>query len=107
MAIVHATDATFAAEVKQHNGPVIVDFWAPWCGPCKMLAPVLDELSVEAGGSLKVVKVNVDDNEQTPASFSVMGIPTMILFKDGEAVDQMTGYRSKDQLNAWLESKLN
>jgi thioredoxin 1 len=104
MSIVHATDASFAAEVEQQKGTVLVDFWAPWCGPCKMLSPVLDEIANEEAGNLKVVKVNVDENQQTPGNFSVLGIPALILFKDGAVVKQVTGYRSKEQLKAWINS---
>jgi thioredoxin 1 len=105
MAIVHVTDQTFSAEVEKQNGTVVVDFWAPWCGPCKMLAPVLDEFESEAGDKVKVAKVNVDDNQQTAESFAVMSIPTLILFQDGVAVDKISGFRSKDQIKTWIDSR--
>ncbi|SDN50964.1 thioredoxin [Paenibacillus sp. yr247] len=95
MAIVHVTDQTFETEVEKQKGTVLVDFWAPWCGPCKMLSPVLDEFESEFGEQLKVAKINVDDNLQTANNFAVMGVPTLILFQDGVAVDQVSGYRSK------------
>ena len=82
--IVHATDATFEQEVLKSELPVLLDFWAPWCGPCKMIAPVLDDLAVEFEGKVKIVKINIDDNEQTPAQFGVRGIPTLMIFKNGQ-----------------------
>lgn len=99
MAIQHATDATFAGEIGQ-EGLVLADFWAPWCGPCKMLAPVLDELDQTAGGKVKIVKVNVDENPETAGQFGVMSIPTLVLFKDGTPVDKTVGLKSRDALEA-------
>ncbi|MCL6616312.1 MAG: thioredoxin, partial [Anoxybacillus ayderensis] len=90
MAIVNATDQTFVNEVKE--GVVLVDFWAPWCGPCKMIAPVLEEVDRELGGKVKVVKVNVDDNPETAGKFGVMSIPTLFVFKNGEVVDKTVGF---------------
>jgi thioredoxin 1 len=92
------SEALFEAEVVKASLPVLVDFWAPWCGPCKMIAPVLKELAEENDGRLKVVKVNVDENPDLASRFDVMGIPTMILFKSGQAVDSFTGAMSKQAL---------
>jgi thioredoxin 1 len=92
------SEALFETEVVEASLPVLVDFWAPWCGPCKMIAPVLKELAEENNGRLKVVKVNVDENPDLASRFDVMGIPTMILFKSGEVVDSFTGAMSKQAL---------
>jgi len=97
MAIVNVTDQTFVNEVEG-QGTVVVDFWAPWCGPCKMLAPILDELSQELGDDVKIAKVNVDENPESAARFGVMSIPTMIFFKDGQPVDKVVGLNSKEAL---------
>lgn len=96
MAVVNVTDASFNEEIA--NGVTLVDFWAPWCGPCKMIAPVLEELDAEIGTSVKIAKVNVDDNGESAARFGVMSIPTLILFKDGQPVDKVVGFQSKDAL---------
>lgn len=104
MAIVNATDQTFAAETSQ--GVVLVDFWAPWCGPCKMIAPVLEEIDAELGEKLKVVKLDVDENPETAAKFGVMSIPTLLVFKDGNKVDQVVGFQPKDALVARLENHI-
>jgi thioredoxin 1 len=100
MAIVNVTDQSFQQEIQ--NGTVLVDFWAPWCGPCKMIAPVLEELDQELGGQVKIAKVNVDDNPQTAEKFRVMSIPTLILFKNGEPVDKVVGFNSKDMLKDFI-----
>ena len=94
------TDANFDAEVLQATTPVIVDFWAPWCGPCKSIAPVLEEISNDFDGKIKVVKVNVDDNPKTPTQYNVRGIPNLVFFKGGKVVDQIVGAVPKDQLIA-------
>ncbi|MGQ9517716.1 MAG: thioredoxin [Anaerolineae bacterium] len=92
------TDATFEAQVLKANTPVLVDFWAAWCGPCKMIAPVVEELAKDYAGKLKVCKLNVDENNQTTALFGVMSIPTLILFKDGKPVERLVGYMPKAKL---------
>ncbi|WP_025027975.1 thioredoxin [Caldalkalibacillus mannanilyticus] len=96
MAIVNATDQNFKTEVE--SGTVLVDFWAPWCGPCKMIAPVLEELDQEVGDKLKIVKVNVDDNPETASQFGVMSIPTLMVMKGSEVVDKFVGFQPKDAL---------
>ncbi|WP_119309151.1 thioredoxin [Cohaesibacter haloalkalitolerans] len=103
MAIVNATDATFTQEV-QGDVPVVVDFWAEWCGPCKMIAPILDEISKEKEDSVKIVKVNVDENPNTAAQFGVRSIPTLLLFKGGEAVAMKVGAAPKNDLVRWIET---
>ncbi|MFC3883620.1 thioredoxin [Bacillus songklensis] len=96
MAILHVTDQTFDAEIKE--GLVFADFWAPWCGPCKMIAPVLEELDREVGDQVKIIKLDVDENPETTRDFEVMSIPTLILFKDGEVVEKVIGYQPKEVL---------
>ncbi len=97
------TDATFDAEVRQSDIPVVVDFWAEWCGPCKAIGPALEELSSEYDGRVKVVKVNVDENPATPARMGVRGIPALFLFKDGEVVSNKTGAAPKAALKSWID----
>lgn len=96
MSIVKITDDTFKNEIS--NGLVLVDFWAPWCGPCKMIAPVLEEINEEMGDQVKIAKLNVDDNQVTTAEFGVMSIPTLLLFKDGEVVEKVIGFQPKENL---------
>lgn len=101
MAIINATDQNFAENIKE--GLVLVDFWAPWCGPCKMIAPVLEELDGEFDGKATIVKVDVDDNQGTASNYGVMSIPTLILFKDGEMIDKVVGFKPKEALAELLE----
>jgi thioredoxin 1 len=96
MAISHVTDETFNAEIKE--GLVLVDFWAPWCGPCKMIAPVLEEIDGEIVDKVRIIKLNVDENSETVRKFDVMSIPTLMLFKNGEVVDQVIGFQPKEAL---------
>lgn len=100
------SDESFDEQVRLADGPVLVDFWAEWCGPCKMVAPILDEIASEKAGSLTVAKLNVDDNVKTAQRFEVMSIPTLILFKDGEAQARIVGARSKSALLSEIEQHL-
>lgn len=102
----HVTDATFEADVLNATTPVLVDFWAEWCGPCKMIAPVLDELAKDYDGKLAVVKVNVDENTAAPAKFGIRGIPTLLLFKNGTVMATKVGAASKSQLAAFIDSNI-
>ena len=104
--IQRVTDDTFEPEVLKSDTPVLVDYWAEWCGPCKSIAPILDEVAKEYGGRLKVAKINVDDNQQVPARFGIRGIPTLILFKNGTVEAQKVGAVSKSQLASFLEQNL-
>ncbi len=104
--ISHTSDAAFEAEVLQSDKPVLVDYWAEWCGPCKMIAPVLDEVADEFADRLKIAKINIDENAQTPRKYNVRGIPTLMLFKGGDVIAQKTGALSKSQLAAFLEANL-
>ncbi|MET3682583.1 thioredoxin 1 [Alkalibacillus flavidus] len=101
MAIVHATDQSFSQETSE--GLVLVDFWAAWCGPCKMIAPVLEELDSEKSDDVKIVKLDVDENQETAQKYGVMSIPTLIMFKDGEQVDQAHGFQPKEALEELVE----
>jgi thioredoxin 1 len=104
--LLHLSDKKFDEEVLQSDLPVLVDFWAPWCGPCLSIAPVVEELAKEYSGKLKVGKMNVDENPQTPSTFGIRGIPTLILFKGGKAVNQIVGAVSKNKLKALIEESL-
>ena len=97
------TDATFAAEVEQAEGMVLVDFWAEWCGPCHMLSPVLAQIGAERSGKLKVVKVNADENQRTSMQFGIRSLPTMLLFKGGKPVAQLVGAVPKGRVEAWID----
>ena len=102
----HVTDDTFDSEVLQSATPVLVDYWAEWCGPCKMIAPILDEIAAEYAGRVVIAKMNVDDNPKTPMKFNVRGIPTLILFKNGQAEGQKIGAVRKSDVAAFLDGKL-
>ncbi|MBU3697458.1 thioredoxin TrxA [Dechloromonas sp.] len=102
----YVTDDSFEAEVLQSQQPVLVDYWAEWCGPCKMIAPILDEIAAEYAGKLKVAKVNIDDNQATPAKFGIRGIPTLMIFKNGNVEATKVGALSKSQLAAFIDSNL-
>ena len=104
--IVHVTDDSFESEVLQSAAPVLVDYWAEWCGPCKMIAPVLDEIADEYAGRLKLAKLNIDDNPNTPPRYGIRGIPTLMLFKDGEVEATKVGAVSKSQLTAFIDSNI-
>ena len=104
--IVHVTDSSFEGDVLGSDIPVLVDFWAAWCGPCKMIAPILDELADEYAGRVKICKMDVDSNQETPAKFNVRGIPTLILFKDGNIEATKVGALSKTQLVEFIDASL-
>ena len=104
--IVHTSDASFDNDIIKSDKPVLLDFWAEWCGPCKMIAPILDEVAKEYQGRLKIAKLNIDQNPQTPPKFGIRGIPTLILFKNGTVHAQKVGAVSKSQLAAFLEQHL-
>ena len=104
--IKHTTDATFEADVLKSGTPVLVDYWAEWCGPCKMIAPILDETAQEMDGKLQIAKMNVDENREIPAKFGIRGIPTLMLFKDGQLAATKVGALSKAQLAAFIAPHL-
>ncbi|HVS26980.1 MAG TPA: thioredoxin TrxA [Burkholderiales bacterium] len=104
--ICHVTDETFEAEVLQAPVPVLVDYWAEWCGPCKIIAPVLDEVAQEYAGRLKIAKLNIDDNQATPPKYGIRGIPTLMLFKNGNIEATKVGALSKSQLTAFIDSNI-
>ncbi|HET9033654.1 MAG TPA: thioredoxin TrxA [Dokdonella sp.] len=104
--IAHVSDDQFDAEVLQSSEPVLVDFWAEWCGPCKMIAPILDELAETYGGRLKVAKINIDHNQQTPRNYNVRGIPTLMIFKNGKVEATQIGAVSKTQLSQMIDSAI-
>jgi len=104
--IKHITDATFDADVLKSDKPVVVDFWAEWCGPCKMIAPILDDVAGEYQGKLQITKMNVDENRDVPAKFGIRGIPTLMVFKDGQLAATKVGAMSKAQLTAFIDQQL-
>lgn len=104
--ITHVSDSTFENEVLHAATPVLVDYWAEWCGPCKMIAPILDEVAREYTGRLKVAKIDIDNNQATPSKYGIRGIPTLMLFKNGQVEAQKVGALSKSQLTAFIDSNL-
>lgn len=102
--IIHVSDSTFEDQVLNSAKPVLVDYWAAWCGPCKMIAPILDEISDEYADKLTVAKINIDENQQTPQKYAVRGIPTLMIFKNGEIAGTKVGAMSKSQLSAFIDS---
>jgi thioredoxin 1 len=104
--IVHITDSSFDQDVLKSDKPVLVDYWAEWCGPCKMIAPILEEIATEYNGKIKVAKLNIDDNPQTPPKYGIRGIPTLMLFKNGNVEATKVGALSKSQLTAFIDSNL-
>jgi len=104
--ILQLTDATFEADVINSPDPVLVDYWAEWCGPCKMIAPILEEIASEYSGKIRVAKLNIDDNPQTPPKYGIRGIPTLMLFKDGNVEATKVGALSKSQLTAFIDSNI-
>jgi thioredoxin 1 len=106
MATHKVSDATFAEEVLKSKEPVVVDFWAEWCGPCKMIGPALEEIATALGPKAKIVKINIDENPKTPSQYGVRGIPTLMVFKDGQVAATKVGAAPKSQLQSWIEQSL-
>ncbi len=104
--ILHLSDDSFEQDVIKSSNPVLVDYWAEWCGPCKMIAPILEEIASEYGGRIKVAKLNIDDNPQTPPKYGIRGIPTLMLFKDGNVEATKVGALSKSQLTAFIDNNI-
>ena len=104
--IIHVTDSSFESDVLKNSTPVLLDFWAEWCGPCKMIAPILDQIATEYAGKVVIAKMNVDENPKTPMKFNVRGIPTLILFKNGPAEGQKIGAVRRTDVAAFLDSNL-
>ncbi len=105
-AIVYVTDSTFESEVLKSTTPVLVDYWAEWCGPCKMIAPILDDVAREYAGKLKIAKLNIDENQDTPPKYGIRGIPTLMLFKNGDVAATKVGALSKGQLTAFIDANV-
>ncbi len=106
MATSKVEDATFEEEVLKSSEPVVVDFWAEWCGPCKQIAPALDEIATEMSGKVKIVKMNVEENEEIPMKFGIQALPTLLLFKDGQVVETMRGSAPKTNIQKWIEETI-
>ena len=106
MALASVTDSSFQADVLNASGPVLVDFWAEWCGPCRMIGPALEEISEELGGKVTIAKLNIDENPDAPSRYGVRGIPTMILFKNGAPAATKVGAAPKSQLKGWIEAEI-
>ncbi|WP_066718465.1 thioredoxin TrxA [Sphingomonas pituitosa] len=106
MATLATTDATFETDVLQADKPVLVDFWAEWCGPCRMIAPALEEIAEELAGQVQIVKINIDDNPDAPTKYGVRGIPTMILFKNGQQAATQVGALPKSAIKQWIEREI-
>ncbi len=106
MATEKVSDSSFEEDVLKSDGPVVVDFWAEWCGPCKMIGPSLEEISNEMGGKVKVVKLNIDDNPSTPSKYGVRGIPTLMVFKDGKVQSTQVGANPKGKIAEWIEASI-
>ena len=105
-AITHITDSTFEKEVLESDQPVLVDYWAEWCGPCKMIAPILDEIAKDYDGKLKITKLNIDENPETPPKYGIRGIPTLMIFKSGDVASTKVGALSKSQLTAFIDQSI-
>lgn len=106
MAVGKVTDATFETEVLKATGPVVVDFWAEWCGPCRMIAPALEEIASALGNKVKIVKLNVDENPVTPSKYGIMSIPTLMIFKNGELAARQVGAAPKQKLEQWITASV-
>lgn len=106
MATVAVTDDSFESDVLKASGPVVVDFWAEWCGPCKQIGPALEEIASEMGEQVKIAKVNIDDSPNAPSRYGVRGIPTLLLFKDGEVIDKKVGAAPKRDIESWINNAL-